>query len=128
MITKDTGGYVDYLEDTTWQQLVAGLLGSDGIEVIGRHSEEIFVGVGTGTRLYRVIGTATDGGRPVEWTLVIKVISLDKMSFQSVSTDQSSWDYWKRELVRVPIPVAAAATRSISRASSPGHRRDSRRS
>ena len=38
MLTKDTGGYVDYLEDTTWQQLVAGLLGSDGIEVIGRHS------------------------------------------------------------------------------------------
>jgi len=36
MITKDTGGYVDYLEDTTWQQLVASLLGCDGIEVIGR--------------------------------------------------------------------------------------------
>ena len=115
MITKGTGGYVDYLEDTTWQQLVAGLLGSDGIEVIGRHSEEIFVGVGTGTRLYRVIGTATDGGRPVEWKLVIKVISLDKMSFQSVSTDQSSWDYWKREwyvyqspwLQQLPGPLVA---------------------
>jgi hypothetical protein len=29
--------------------------------------------------------------------MIIKVLTLDQLSFQSISTDQSSWDYWKRE-------------------------------
>jgi hypothetical protein len=95
---KDAGKYVDYIDDATWQRLVGALLDSDGVEILSRHSREIFVGVGAGTRLYRVAGTAVDGGRrPVEWSMVIKVLTLDQLNFQSISTDQSAWDYWKRE-------------------------------
>jgi len=126
MNLKNTGGYVDYLDDTTWQQLVAGVLGCDGIEVISRHSEEIFVGAGAGTTLYRVSGTAAAvGRRAAEWSVVIKVLSLDQTSFQSISTDEGSWDYWKREwhvyqspwLQQLPGPFVAprvVATGEIS--------------
>src|SRR5512133_1784824 len=58
---------------------------------------ESFVGVGAGTRLYRVTGTVAGHRRPIHWKIIIKVLTLDELSFQSISTDQSSWDYWKRE-------------------------------
>ena len=98
-MTIDTvDSYVDYIDDATWQRLVGALLNFDGAEILSRHSEEIFTGIGAGTRLYRVAGTATAGSRrPVEWTTVVKVLTLDPLSFQSISTDQTSWDYWKRE-------------------------------
>jgi hypothetical protein len=97
-MTKGAGCYVDYLDDATWQRLVGALLNFDGAEILSRHSQEIFTGIGAGTRLYRVAGTATAGSRrPVEWTTVVKVLTLDPLSFQSISTDQTSWDYWKRE-------------------------------
>ncbi len=97
-MNRDAISYVDYLDDATWQRLVGVLLDSDGVEILSRHSQEIFVGIGAGTRLYRVAGKAVDGGRrPVEWSMVVKVLTLDQLNFQSISTDQSAWDYWKRE-------------------------------
>jgi Phosphotransferase enzyme family len=97
MTTDIAEGYVDYIDDVTWQRLISGLLHSENAEIISRHTDEIFVGVGAGARLYRVTGTATGWRRPVHWTMIIKVLTLDQLSFQSISTDQSSWDYWKRE-------------------------------
>jgi hypothetical protein len=97
MMTDTAKSYVDYIDDVTWQQLASALLQSEKAEIISRCADEIFVGVGAGTRLYRVTGTATGRRRPVHWTLIIKVLTLDQLSFQSISTDQSSWDYWKRE-------------------------------
>jgi hypothetical protein len=95
---KDAGKYVDYIDDATWQRLVGALLDSDGVEILSRHSREIFVGVGAGTRLYRVAGTAVNGGRrPADWSMVVKVLTLDQVNFQSISPDQTAWDYWKRE-------------------------------
>jgi hypothetical protein len=95
---KDARSYLDNLDDATWQRLVGTLLDSDGVELLGRHSREIFVGIGAGTRLYRVAGAAVNGGRrPVDWSMVVKVLTLDQLNFQSISTDQSAWDYWKRE-------------------------------
>jgi hypothetical protein len=96
MMTDTAESYVNYIDDVTWQRLVSTLLHSEEAEIISRHTDEIFVGVGAGTRLYRVTGTAA-GRRPVQWTMIIKVLTLDQLSFQSISTDQSSWDYWKRE-------------------------------
>jgi hypothetical protein len=97
-MNRDAIGYVDYIDDETWPPLVGALLDSNGVEILSRHSQEIFVGIGTGTRLYRVAGTAVDGGRrPVDWSMVVKVLTLEQLNFQSISTDQSSWDYWKRE-------------------------------
>jgi Phosphotransferase enzyme family len=113
---NDSGSYVDYIDDATWPQLVGALLDSDGVEIISRHSQEILVGLGAGTRLYRVAGTAVDGGRrPVDWSMVVKVLTLDQLDFQSISTDQRSWDYWKREwhvyqsawLQQLPGPLVA---------------------
>jgi hypothetical protein len=97
MMTDTVETYVDYIDDATWQQVVRALLHSEDVEIISRHTEEIFVGVGAGTRLYRVIGTAAGRPQPVRWKIIIKVLTLDQLSFQSISTDQSSWDYWKRE-------------------------------
>ncbi|MFL6044288.1 MAG: aminoglycoside phosphotransferase family protein [Propionibacteriaceae bacterium] len=97
MMIDTIDSYVDYIDNTTWQQLVGALLHSENAEIISRHTEEIFIGVGAGTRLYRVTGTITGRRRPVHWTIIIKVLTLDQLSFQSISTDQSSWDYWKRE-------------------------------
>jgi Phosphotransferase enzyme family len=97
MTTDTVESYVDYIDDATWQRLVSALLHSEKAEIISRHTDEIFVGVGAGTRLYRATGTATGRRRPVRWTMIIKVLTLEQLSFQSISTDQSSWDYWKRE-------------------------------
>jgi hypothetical protein len=98
IMMRDTAqSYVDYIDDLTWRRLVSALLRSDKAEIISRYTEEIFVGVGAGTRLYRVTGTATGRRRPVHWTIIIKVLTLDQLGFQSINTDQSSWDYWKRE-------------------------------
>ncbi len=115
-MSRDVISYVDYIDDATWRRLVGALLDSDGVEILSRHAQEIFVGIGAGTRLYRVAGTAADGGRrPVEWSMIVKVLTLDQLSFQSISTDQSSWDYWKREwhvyqsawLQHLPGPLVA---------------------
>lgn len=98
MMTDTTESYVDYIDDVAWQQLVGGLLRDDRAEIISRHADEIFGGLGAGTHLYRVTGTAAAGRhRPVDWTMVIKVLTPNPSSFQSISTDQTSWDYWKRE-------------------------------
>jgi Phosphotransferase enzyme family len=97
MLTDTAESYLHYIDDATWQQLVRALVDSENTEIISRHAEEIFVGVGAGTRLYRVTGTASDQRRPVDWTMIIKVLTLDQLSFQSISPEQSSWDYWKRE-------------------------------
>ncbi len=97
MTTDIAESYVDYIDDVTWQRLVSVLLHLEKAEIISQHTEEIFVGVGAGTRLYRATGTATGRRRPVLWTIIIKMLTLNQLSFQSISTDQSSWDYWKRE-------------------------------
>jgi hypothetical protein len=97
MISGTIDSCVDYIDDATWQQLVCALLDSENAEIISRHTDEIVVGVGAGTRLYRVTGTATGRRRPADWTIIIKVLTLDQLNFQSISTDQTSWDYWKRE-------------------------------
>jgi hypothetical protein len=97
MTTDIAESYVDYIDDVTWQRLVGAVLHSERAEIISRHTEQIFVGVGAGTRLYRDTGTATGRHRPAHWTMIIKVLTLDQLSFQSISTDQGSWDYWKRE-------------------------------
>jgi hypothetical protein len=97
-MNKDASSYVDSIDDTAWHQMVGVLLNFDGAEILSRHSKEIFTGIGAGTRLYRVAGTAaTRHRRPVDWTMVIKVLTLDPLSFQSIGTDQTCWDYWKRE-------------------------------
>ena len=45
------------------------------------------VGIGAGTRVFRVTGIADGPGRgTVGWTMVRKVLTLDKLSSQSTST------------------------------------------
>jgi hypothetical protein len=90
--------YPDRIDEADWQHVVAALLDSEHAQVISRHCDEIFVGAGAGTHVFRVVGTADTGGsRPVDWALVVKFFTLDQRSFQSLSTDEHAWDYWKRE-------------------------------
>jgi hypothetical protein len=90
--------YLDYLNDTSWRGIVGGLLDTEPVEILGRHSEELLTGAGVGTQIFRVTGTAaTAAKQSVDWGVIVKLLTLDKLAFQSTSADPSSWDYWKRE-------------------------------
>jgi hypothetical protein len=90
--------YPDRIDEADWRQVVAALLDCEHAEVIRRHCAEIFVGAGAGTHVFRVTGTAdTRETRPVDWAVVVKFFTFDQPSFQSVSTHEHAWDYWKRE-------------------------------
>ena len=47
--------------------------------------------------------------------MIVKVLTFERLPFQSISADQSSWDYWKREwyvyrsawLQELPGPLVA---------------------
>lgn len=89
---------LDLIDGETWQRLVGTLLDSDDAEIVERTSHEILSGMGSGTRLFRVMGRAAAGGRaPVPWTMVIKILTHERMGFQSLGRDRQAWDYWKRE-------------------------------
>ena len=97
MDVAGTSTHLDELEMETWTDLVRRLLDDDRAEVLEHHQEPIFIGVGTGTQLYRVAGSAGVGGSaPRAWSLVIKVFTTEHFDFQSVSDEPSAWDYWKR--------------------------------
>ena len=90
--------YLDHVNDTSWREIVGGLLDSESVEILGRHSEELLTGAGVGTQVFRVTGTAaTAAKRSSDWAVIVKFLTLDKFAFQSASADPSSWDYWKRE-------------------------------
>jgi Phosphotransferase enzyme family len=77
VLCKAVGTAHALLEDWRWQELPGG--------------------AGAGTRLFRVSGSAEANGRRVPWTTIIKVLTRDIRSFESSSSDENSWDYWKRE-------------------------------
>lgn len=83
-------------DPATWADLVRAVVGDDDAELVSHAVEPIFIGIGTGTRLYRVTGTASTTP-PMDWSLVIKVFTTEHLDFQSVSEDETAWDYWKRE-------------------------------
>ena len=59
--------------------------------------EQLPGGAGAGTRIFRVSGSAETTRRRTPWTTIIKVLSRETHPFESSSTEQNSWDYWKRE-------------------------------
>jgi Phosphotransferase enzyme family len=92
------GRYLDYLDDRSWLEIVGGVLNSEPAEILSRRSKELLSGAGVGTQVLRVTGTAaTTAKGPVDWALIVKFLTLDKLAFQSTSADPCSWDYWKRE-------------------------------
>lgn len=105
MDVTGTATHLDEIGLETWTDLVRRLLDEDRTEVIERQQEPIFIGVGTGTQLYRVSGSARVGERaPRAWSLVMKVFTTEHFDFQSVSEDPSAWDYWKREWLAYQAP------------------------
>jgi hypothetical protein len=97
-VTSSNGDYLDHIPQSSWLQAVRTLLDDDGAEILTRRGEEIFVGIGAGTRVFRVTGTASVGRhRTVDWTMIVKILTQNRLSFQSTSTDATRWDYWKRE-------------------------------
>jgi hypothetical protein len=90
--------YLQDLDDASWQQIARAALECDRAEVHTRRAEEIFVGIGAGTSVFRVTGTASAGHRgTLDWTVVVKVRTLNTLDYQSTSAEPSAWDYWKRE-------------------------------
>jgi Phosphotransferase enzyme family len=72
-------------------------IGADHAAVADWRWQQLPGGAGAGTRLFRVSGSADTKGHHVPWTTIIKVLTREIHSFESSSTDQASWDYWKRE-------------------------------
>jgi hypothetical protein len=50
------------------------------------------------------------------------VLTLDQLTFQSIGTDQNVLGLLEAGMAYLPVSVAAAASRSVSRASVPGYR------
>ena len=97
-VRSGAASHLDYLDEQTWQRVVRVLVECDPAEIIEQRSAEILSGAGSGTRLFRIIGTADTGGRaPEAFSFVLKMLTHERMSFQSLSLDQQAWDYWKRE-------------------------------
>ena len=61
MDVTGTATHLDELGLETWTDLVRRLLDDDRAEVLEHQQEPIFIGVGTGTRLYRIAGSAGVG-------------------------------------------------------------------
>jgi hypothetical protein len=88
---------LDCVGEVTWQGLVESLLGSN-VEIISRKASKISTGMGAGTQIYRISGSARAAGLGlVDWGFVLKFLSLVAAEFQAISTEPSAWDYWKRE-------------------------------
>ncbi len=89
---------LDVIGPAEWSDLVAAATGSDRAEIVDWRGDRIYTGLGAGTRLYRVTGTAAVGSPgSVEWTMIVKFFTLDVASYQQVSQRPSDWNYWKRE-------------------------------
>ena len=85
------------IDDARWPELVDALFDGNGSRMITRRCRAISTGAGAGTRIYRLTGTARDGRGPLDWGFIVKFLSLDTHDYQSLSTDQHAWNYWKRE-------------------------------
>lgn len=89
---------LDVIGPAEWSGLVAAAVGSDRAEIVNWRGEQIFAGLGTGTRLYRVTGTAAVGSPgPVPWRMIVKFFTFDVASYESLSQQPTDWNYWKRE-------------------------------
>jgi hypothetical protein len=96
-MTEPVVGDLASIDEARWPELVDALLDGNGSRIVARRCEETLTGAGAGTRIYRVTGTARDHRGPIDWSLVVKFLSLDVYDYQIVSTDQHAWNYWKRE-------------------------------
>ena len=96
-MTEPIVGDLSSIDEARWPELVDALLDGNGSRIVARRCVEIFTGAGAGTRIYRVTGTARDDRGLTDWSFVVKFLSLDVQDYQSVSTDQHAWNYWKRE-------------------------------
>lgn len=98
MTTAQASSALEVIGDSTWCQLVGNLLGAAPSETLLGHTEKIFSGIGTGTEVFRVTGTARTAVRnAVGWTLVVKVLTQQRSAFHAAGRDPSAWNYWKRE-------------------------------
>ena len=89
---------LDIIGPSEWSDLVAAAVGSDRAEVVDWRSEQIYAGLGAGTRLYRVTGTAAVGSPgSVPWRMILKFFTFDLKSFESLGRRPSDWNYWQRE-------------------------------
>lgn len=98
--TGDTGVQADLpgLERAAVEPIARRALGRETAKVGGWRVEIVEAGMGAATGgIYRVAGSAPDGGLQVPWSAILKVVSLDTAGSQAAFEDEAHPLYWKRE-------------------------------
>ncbi|MBA2363133.1 MAG: phosphotransferase [Chloroflexia bacterium] len=72
--------------------LVRTALGTDTLEIIDWQLVPIHGGGGLGTTIYRVVGTGRDGGKDVDWSIILKIIHA-----AGEDEEPCDWNHCKRE-------------------------------
>jgi hypothetical protein len=106
---------LEVIERATLTELVRRSLRSNTLEVRDWSCQAIHGGGGGSTGgVYRLAGTALDQGKPVPWSLILKVVAAP-----AIAGAPSNWDFWKREVFAYSsgildnLPGALTAPRCI---------------
>ena len=80
------------LERSAITPLVRRAMHSSTVEVSDWLVYPIHSGDGEGLGVYRLVGTGTDRGKQVEWSLILKAFGAP-----AEGGEEGDWNYWKRE-------------------------------
>ena len=109
--------YLQELDEAVWARIVTELLHSTTRAAVPRDAEQLMLGAGSGTLLFRVTGTASTGpGTDVPWSVIVKFLTHEPGLGDPSDADLGAWNYWKREwhvcrsdwLAALPGPFVAA--------------------
>ena len=90
-------GQLQTVDQATLTPLVHQALGSTSVELSDWRVESLHGGAGNVMGLsgvYRFAGSGSDQGKPVAWSLVLKVVNRP-----ASAEEPSAWFYWKREVL-----------------------------
>ena len=82
-------------------RLVRRIRNDPGLEILDWTIERL-AGGSTWAGVYRVAGTASEGGQPVAWSLILKTLpapSQDDEGPLAPAADPADSNYWKREFL-----------------------------
>jgi len=111
------------IDRATLTPLVRQALGSETVEVVDYHCQQILGGAGRTEGVYRLTGSGHDQGEVVRWSLILKIIP-----FMPERDDPSERAYWKREILAYQsgllddLPGGLAAPRCFDVVEQPGRR------
>ena len=90
--------YLHELDKAVWARIVTELLHSTTTAAVPRDAEQLMLGAGSGTLLFRVTGTAsTAPDTNVPWSVIVKFLTHEPGLGDPSDADLGAWNYWKRE-------------------------------